>query len=142
MTLVKPPASDEAVRKRMAAVRRSGTAPERVVGMLLDRLCATYTANDASLPGRPDFYVPLSSLAILVHGCFWHRHKGCAAASMPKTHKEYWAAKFRDNIRRDQRVKRQLKSLGIRPMVVWQCQTSALIPLRRRLRRALTPIRI
>lgn len=140
MALVKPPASDESVKKRMTAVRRSGTAPELAVAALLGKLRASYTTNDASLPGRPDFYVPSSSLAILVHGCFWHRHRGCAAASMPKTHVEYWTAKFRDNIRRDQRVKRQLRDLGIRPMVIWQCQTLTLSSLRRRLRRALAPL--
>jgi DNA mismatch endonuclease, patch repair protein len=44
------------------------------------------------LPGR--------RLAIFVHGCFWHRHDGCARTTTPKANNAYWAQKFAENIER------------------------------------------
>lgn len=121
----------------MSSVRRVGTAPELAVASLLDAMRVQYVSDDSSLPGRPDFYLPVNRLAVFVHGCFWHRHKGCPAASMPKSNTDYWAKKFQDNIRRDSRVAKQLKEVGVRCMIVWQCQTKTLPNLRRRMRRAL-----
>lgn len=121
----------------MASVRRSGTAPELAVAMLLDELAVSYTINDKTLPGSPDFYACSVPLAIFVHGCFWHRHTGCHAASTPKTNTEYWVEKFRDNVHRDKRVLMQLRLLGVRPLVIWQCQLLSPLNLKKRLRKAL-----
>jgi DNA mismatch endonuclease (patch repair protein) len=30
-----------------------------------------------NLPGRPDIVLPKYKTVIFVHGCFWHRHRGC-----------------------------------------------------------------
>jgi DNA mismatch endonuclease (patch repair protein) len=59
-----------------------------------------------------------------VHGCFWHRHPGCAKASMPKTREAYWTSKFDANVTRDIRVWEQLERLGWRVAVIWGCMTS------------------
>ncbi len=60
---------------------------------------------------------------IVVHGCFWHRHEGCNAASTPKTRVEFWTGKFTRNIARDRKARRELNALGYSVMVIWECKT-------------------
>jgi DNA mismatch endonuclease (patch repair protein) len=67
--------------------------------------------------------VPKKKIAIFVHGCFWHRHPGCAATTCPKTNVNYWRTKFADNLKRDRKKSRALRGLGYRVFVVWECQT-------------------
>jgi DNA mismatch endonuclease (patch repair protein) len=59
---------------------------------------------------------------ILVHGCFWHRHRGCHYATTPKTRVAFWKDKFRKNIARDRRTVRELKKMGWVVKIVWQCE--------------------
>lgn len=58
---------------------------------------------------------------MLVHGCFWHRHPGCSKAYNPKSRAEFWQAKFEENVRRDERNIRELRSADWRVAVVWEC---------------------
>ena len=44
---------------------------------------------------------------------------------MPATNTEFWRKKFEANRARDRRAKRDLKKLGWRVIVVWECQTSS-----------------
>jgi len=44
-------------------------------------------------------------------------------ASQPKTRARYWEAKFVSNIARDRRVRRELRALGWKVLVVWECET-------------------
>jgi DNA mismatch endonuclease (patch repair protein) len=60
---------------------------------------------------------------IFVHGCFWHRHRDCRFAYTPKSRKAFWLKKFRTNLARDRRVCCQLRRLGWRVLVFWECQT-------------------
>ena len=57
----------------------------------------------------------------MVHGCFWHRHEGCRFTTTPATRPEFWAAKFEANVGRDARHLQQLRQLGWRTAVVWEC---------------------
>ena len=59
---------------------------------------------------------------IFVHGCFWHRHN-CKLAKSTTTRSEYWDSKFKRNTARDQRNQKELRSLGWRVLVVWECET-------------------
>jgi len=61
-------------------------------------------------------------VAIFVHGCFWHQHPGCREASDPHTNSEYWKPKLKRNVARDLEHEQNLKSLGYRVLVVWECQ--------------------
>lgn len=63
-------------------------------------------------------------VVIFVHGCFWHRHPRCRFAYTPKTRNAFWQHKFDMNVARDRRVRRQLRRLGWRVLVVWECQTA------------------
>jgi DNA mismatch endonuclease (patch repair protein) len=75
------------------------------------------------LPGRPDIVLPKHRLVIFVHGCFWHRHGGCGLSSTPKTRVEFWTEKFATNIARDARNTAELRDLGFRVGVIWECET-------------------
>ena len=106
----------------MGLIRQRGTAPELVVRRLLRNLVVPYRLNVKSLPGSPDIVLRGQKKAIVVHGCFWHRHPGCKAASSPKTRLQFWADKFAKNIARDRKLRRALNALGYSVMVVWECQ--------------------
>jgi DNA mismatch endonuclease (patch repair protein) len=62
-------------------------------------------------------------VAILVHGCFWHLHQGCALARVPSSQPEYWPRKLQRNYERDQSNQAELESTGWRVLVIWECET-------------------
>lgn len=106
----------------MSKVRSSNTRPERILRCGLHKLGFRYKLNNANLPGRPDLVLPKYGSVIFVHGCFWHRHKKCKKASKPQTNSEFWANKFRENVRRDRKVQLELLKLGWKVIVVWECE--------------------
>jgi DNA mismatch endonuclease (patch repair protein) len=106
----------------MARVRQRGTAPELLLRALLRRHAVRFTVNRRGLPGSPDIVAPGLRRALFVHGCFWHRHRGCAACTTPKRNAEFWTEKFRVNRARDRRKIRELEALGYAVMTVWECQ--------------------
>jgi len=124
--------------KLMAKVRRKGSAPELVVRTILRRQGQKFRSNARKLPGSPDICSPWMEVAVFVHGCFWHRHRGCRACTTPKQNRDFWLDKFSQNVARDKRKIRQLRRLGYRVMVVWECEVksaSKLARLERRLHR-------
>ena len=62
---------------------------------------------------------------IFVHGCFWHRHPGCKRASTPKSQVTYWMDKFERNVARDRQAVIDLRALGWRVLVIWECETKS-----------------
>jgi DNA mismatch endonuclease (patch repair protein) len=119
----------------MASVRQKGSAPELAVRAILRREGHTFKTNGKGLPGSPDIYAPWAKLAVFIHGCFWHRHRGCRACTTPKDHRDFWLEKFRQNVARDKRKVRQLRRLGYRVLTVWECQVKSLSKLARLKRR-------
>ena len=112
---------DEKTRSRiMASVRQKGTGPELRLRKALHRLGFRYRLNDNKLPGSPDLVFPKYKAVIFVHGCFWHRH-GCKASTTPKTRRDFWLAKFKANVERDEAKIEALKAKGWRVLVVWEC---------------------
>jgi DNA mismatch endonuclease, patch repair protein len=77
-----------------------------------------------SLPGTPDLVFRLRKKVIFVHGCFWHRHQGCALARLPKSRLDFWRPKLEGNRRRDVRNQARLRRDGWGSMTVWECQIS------------------
>jgi DNA mismatch endonuclease (patch repair protein) len=122
------PLSVEARSRLMGRVRQRGTGPELAVRSALHRLGFRFTVRgplNRRLPGRPDIVLPRHRMAVFVHGCFWHRHAGCAKTTTPTTRAEFWQAKFSANMARDERVMAALKTLAWRVLVVWECETEA-----------------
>ena len=105
----------------MAGIRGKDTKPERVIRTALHSAGFRFRLHVSDLPGKPDLVFPKYKAVILVHGCFWHRHPGCWWCTNPSSNLEFWRAKFDQNIRRDVRNMSDLKGLGWRVCVVWEC---------------------
>jgi DNA mismatch endonuclease (patch repair protein) len=119
----------------MARIGGRNTAPEMAVRRILHRMGARFRLHRRDLPGTPDIVLPGRKLALLVHGCFWHRHDGCKYTYTPKTRVEFWTRKFAQNVARDAKVQRLLSELGWRVQVIWECDTRNLPGLERRLQK-------
>lgn len=106
----------------MSRIRGRDTAPELTLRSLLHRAGYRFRLHDRKLPGRPDIVLPKYKAAILVHGCFWHRHDGCSNATTPSTRRDFWQAKFDGNVARDRANEHRLRDLGWLGIVVWECE--------------------
>src|SRR2546430_70866 len=69
----------------MSRIKSRDTRPERAVRSMLHRLGYRFRLHRADLPGKPDLVLSRYRTVVFVHGCFWHRHKGCRLAYTPKT---------------------------------------------------------
>lgn len=107
----------------MSRIRSRDTAPEVAVRSALHHLGYRFRLHRRDLPGRPDVVLPKHRIAVLVHGCFWHRHLACIDCSNPKTRRHYWGPKLLGNQKRDVRNRRLLRRLGWKPVVIWECET-------------------
>ena len=105
----------------MGRIRQKSTAPELAVRKCLRALGYRFQLHRADLPGTPDIVLPKYRAAIFVHGCFWHRHQGCARTTTPKTRVAFWQEKFRRNKSRDRTNIQRLRKSGWTPVVVWEC---------------------
>lgn len=120
------------VRSRMMrAVRQFDTAPEMRVRSVLHAIGLRFRLNRRDLPGSPDIVLPKYRTVIFVHGCFWHRHAGCAKATTPRTRARFWRQKFASNLARDKRNEKLLREAGWRVEIVWECETRCPKALRR-----------
>ena len=90
----------------MSRIRGSDTKPELLVRSLLHRMGYRFRLHRKDLPGRPDIVLPKYRTVIFVHGCFWHRHKGCKYAYTPKSRTDFWQNKFQGTVERDKRNRR------------------------------------
>lgn len=113
--------------ERMALIRSKDTWPEIALRRELHRLGMRYRLNSSRLPGKPDIVLSRHRSVIFVHGCFWHRHKGCSIATTPKSNIDMWQAKFDRNVARDKRVVRELQAAGWRVYTAWECDLQSKI---------------
>ncbi|MDE4914275.1 DNA mismatch endonuclease Vsr [Methylobacterium sp. 092160098-2] len=123
----------------MGRIRGTDTAPEMAVRRAAHRLGYRFRLHRRSLPGRPDLVFPARRAVIFVHGCFWHRHEGCAKASTPKTRTDFWTGKFARNVERDREAQDRLEQAGWRVLVVWECGIRDQLRLESTLREFLGP---
>ena len=113
---------DKQTRSRMMSnIKGKNTKPEITVRSLLHRQGFRFRIHDRSLPGKPDIVLKKYKAVIFIHGCYWHRHENCKLASTPTQNAEFWNKKFNDNVRRDSEVYCQLKALGWRIAIIWEC---------------------
>lgn len=107
---------------RMRSVRQRNTGPEVRLRSALFAGGLRYRVHLRGLPGTPDIAFPGAKVAVFVHGCFWHGHRGCARARLPKSNVEFWREKLEANRLRDRAVRSRLRNLGWRVLEVWGCQ--------------------
>lgn len=107
--------------KNMAAIRSKDTKPEVYFRKLLFAKGYRYSLNSKKIPGHPDIYLRKYNTVVFIHGCFWHRHKDCKFAYMPKSKVEFWQNKFEANQKRDFVVRNELLEKKKKCLVVWEC---------------------
>lgn len=106
----------------MSRIRSKNTKPELIVRSLLHKRGFRFRLHVRDLPGKPDIVLPKYKTVIFVHGCFWHRHLGCGGATIPKSRTEWWIEKLDGNVKRDLKIERDLKALGWKTIVIWECE--------------------
>ena len=107
--------------RQMSRIRGQDTAPERLLRSALHVAGFRFRLHRRDLPGRPDLVLARHHAVIFVHGCFWHRHDGCASCYEPKSRVEFWFRKFKENVERDRLQIKRLKQSGWRVGIVWEC---------------------
>lgn len=116
--------SPSARSERMGKVRGRDTKPELIVRRLLHGMGYRYRLQARDLPGRPDIVFRGRRKAIMVHGCFWHRHPddSCKLARLPKTRLDFWLPKLEGNRQRDIANVERLEAMGWEVLLVWECE--------------------
>ena len=123
--------------KRMALIRSKNTKPELLVRRIAHSCGYRFRLHVSDLPGKPDLVFPRHRKVIFVHGCFWHRHPGCALARLPKSKLRFWVPKLTENRRRDLRNIARLRRDKWKVIVVWECQLKNPISLEKRIKKFL-----
>lgn len=131
--------SPEARSRLMSRIRGKDTKPELAVRRMLYSMGYRFRLHRSDLPGHPDIVLPRHGICIFVHGCFWHLHRNCKAARIPKTRRAWWRKKLEGNATRDKRRAPALRRLGWRVITVWECQTEKPDRLLKRLLTLLPP---
>lgn len=106
--------------KNMRAIATRDTAIEQRLAPLLTALGFDWHAQDAALPGKPDFVIEAYRCVIFTHGCFWHHHD-CYLFKVPATRTDFWMTKINSNALRDKRDTDRLKAEGWRVLIIWEC---------------------
>ncbi len=132
--------SPEERSRVMSRIRGKDTKPELTVRRILHSMGYRFRLHRRDLPGNPDIVLPRHGVCIFVHGCFWHLHRKCKAARLPKTRRAWWRKKLEGNVARDKRRAATLRRLGWRVITIWECQTEKPDRLLKRLQ-ALLPHR-
>ena len=107
----------------MSRIRGKDTAPERRVRSMLHGMGYRFRLHRKDLPGKPDIVFVSRRVALFVHGCFWHRHKGCKNCTTPTNNREFWTTKLNRNATRDKTNRKALRKLGWSSFVIWECET-------------------
>ena len=134
----------------MSRIRGKDTTPEKIVRSLLHRMGYRFRlhvripievgrvaprpprfgrmgngARGATRPtfARPDIVLVKQRVAIFVHGCFWHRHKGCKNCTTPTNRREWWLTKLNGNAAREVAVRKHLHQAALRKLILESART-------------------
>lgn len=115
-------ASTPGVRRRMQAIRSSGTKPEMAVRRLVHARGLRYRTHVRPLPDlnrRADLVFTRARVAVFVDGCFWH---GCPDHGRRQfgVNGWYWPDKIDRNVRRDAETTALLTQAGWRVVRAWE----------------------
>jgi DNA mismatch endonuclease (patch repair protein) len=106
----------------MSRIGGKNTSPEKRVRSELHRMGYRFRIHRKNLPGHPDIVFVSHRIAVFVHGCFWHRHRGCKNCTTPTNNQEFWVTKLEGNAVRDKKNQHALRKLGWRTIILWECE--------------------
>lgn len=105
--------------KAMSRIKTTNTSIELKLRKALWHSGVRYRKNYKRLPGTPDIAITKYRIAIFCDGELFHG-KGFEAGKMRfDTNKEYWEAKIKRNIERDQAVDTELQKMGWTVLRFW-----------------------
>ncbi|MBL8923364.1 MAG: very short patch repair endonuclease [Myxococcaceae bacterium] len=104
--------------ENMSRIRGKDTEPELILRRSL-RARGLRFRNQVKTPGgKADLVIAKSKVALFVDGCFWH---GCPEHYVrPRTSKEFWDTKLRENVDRDRRQTLALDAERWTVVRVWE----------------------
>ena len=105
-------------RKSMQRIRSNDTSIEIKLRTALWAEGIRYRKNVKTLPGKPDIVVTKYKIAVFCDSSFWHGRDFESKKPVGTNH-EYWDAKIRQNIQRDEKVNKQLRALGWTVLRFW-----------------------
>lgn len=99
-------------RKNMQRIKSKDTSIEVILREKLWQKGYRYRKNYKALPGSPDIVLTKQRIAIFCDSEFFHGKdwEVLEARIMRGTNSEYWRAKIRHNIERDNEVNKQLRA--------------------------------
>ena len=101
----------------MSRVRRKHSSAERSLRSALHAEGLRFRLHRRVEGIAIDIVFPRAKVAVFVDGCFWH---GCPEhETFPKTNRDYWLPKLKENKERDLRQTERLKAAGWRVFRVW-----------------------
>ena len=80
--------------RNMSRIKGKDTSIEKKVREYLFKRGFRYRKNYKALPGKPDLYLKKYKTTVFINGCFWHHHKNCKFAYIPKSNVDFWTNKF------------------------------------------------
>lgn len=106
-------------QKNMKNIKSQNTKPEIFFRKFLWERGLRYRKNYKNLPGTPDIVFFSKKIAVFIDGEFWHGFNWEKNKEKIQTRREYWIPKIEKNMRRDQEVTLQLKSMGWKVIRFW-----------------------
>jgi DNA mismatch endonuclease (patch repair protein) len=106
----------------MSRIGSKNTKPELAVRKMLHNSGIRYRLYAKDLPGKPDLSNKKKKFSVFVNGCFWHQHKGCKRANIPKSNKDYWIPKLDKNVEKQRKNLVLLNKMGFKTYIVWECE--------------------
>ncbi|MCW0481357.1 very short patch repair endonuclease [Gaoshiqia sediminis] len=117
-----PVPTKEATSEVMRANKDRNTKPQLILRKALwSSGIKGYSLHWKDVPGKPDLAFSGMKLAVFVHGCFWHRCPHCNP-NFPKSNIELWFHKFNAHQMRDRKKIEELKNMGRKTIVLWECK--------------------
>ena len=111
----------EQISYNMSQVHSTDSALERAfVNELKRRGITTYSKNDRSVFGKPDFVFKARKIAVFCDSEFWHGYDWENARKAIKSNREFWIPKIERNIKRDKEVADRLKAEGWTVLRFWE----------------------
>jgi DNA mismatch endonuclease, patch repair protein len=116
-----PPASSQAVSRRMINTPRRDTPCELAIRRQIHRAGLRYRVDTYVMPSlrrRADLLFTSERVAVFVDGCFWHwcPHHG----GLPKINREWWERKLARTRQRDAETTKRLSDAGWLVLRFWE----------------------
>ena len=117
-------ASQRASRVAAATSLKKGTRCELLLRRDLRKLGLKFRTNVSSLPGCPDFVFAERRAVVFADGDFWHgRRLKSRLQKLTGGHNgHYWVEKITDNVARDRRNRRLLRTAGWAVLRLWESE--------------------